>query len=152
MSPPTTDTAFPSATAEHAALNGNRRRIIAQKPEGRGRGRPSARSPAQIGEEFRSIGEAQKIRRAHMKGATHIQACIGSKQHPARIEQIQIRPGNLRAQQPVDRGRLPPCHPPQDIGNRVRTREGRALPCPHIELAKAMKQIAAGCATSAPMR
>ena len=78
-----------------------------------------------------------------MKGPADRQACIRAKQDPTGIEQEQIRPGDLRPEEPVNGGRLPPGDPAQDIGNRIRAGEGGAAPSGHVELAEAVEEIAA---------
>ena len=66
-----------------------------------------------------------------------------AEQDPPGIQQEQISPGDLRVEHAVNRGGLPPGDPAQNIGDRVGASEGRAPPGGHVELAKAVEQIAA---------
>jgi hypothetical protein len=78
-----------------------------------------------------------------MKRPFYIQCGIGPKQHPARIEQKQIRSLDLRPQQPINGRRLSSGDPAENIGDRGGAAEGGAAPGGHIELAKTMKEITA---------
>jgi hypothetical protein len=91
----------------------------------------------------RSIREAQVVRRADMKRPTDVQVCIGTKHYPTGIEQKQIGPGDLRPYLPVDAGRLPAGDPAHNICDGGWPSECHTLSRADIELAKAMKQIAA---------
>jgi len=78
-----------------------------------------------------------------MKRPPDVQAGIGTKHDPSRIQQIHICPRNLRPDGPIDTRRTPTRDSAQDIGNRVRARKGDTFPWGQVELAKAMEQIRA---------
>jgi hypothetical protein len=76
-----------------------------------------------------------------VKRPADVQASVGAKHDPTRVEQIQICPWDSRLQPPVDDRLLPPSDPAQNIHNSSRSAEARGIVCPDIETVKTMKQV-----------
>ncbi len=87
------------------------------------------------------VRKAQQVRRADMKRPADIQAGTRAKQHPTRVEQIQICSRDGRLQPPIDDRLLPPSDPTQNIHNPSRSAEARGIVCPDTEAVKTMKQV-----------
>src|SRR6267143_535930 len=76
-----------------------------------------------------------------MKRPADVQGSVRAKQHPARVEQIHIRPRDGRLQPPIDDRLLPPSHPVQNIHNPSRSAKARSIVGPNTEAVETMKQI-----------
>ncbi len=137
------DAEGPRHRSEGAAVDCDRSRPRRQKTKGRRR-RGAQGAAIGVGRlKLRPIRQFQVIGGRGMKAARDVDRRVRSKDDAARVDQVEVSPGDVGLNLAVDRGRVAAGHPADDVIDRRGPVERGAFAGRQTKLAEAVEEVAA---------